>query len=214
MRRILTIGTLVLSMGVGGAVFAQAPANEGETQGQTQQMNETSKTKMPSQDKRFIDKAAQNDMEAIDLGKLATDRASNDQVKDFAKKTVDEHTQSLDKLKKIASDENAQIPNNMTSEARHKYDKLSKLNGPKFDQEYVKISEQSHKRAVDAFQRASNEVKTPDLKDYAQSTLPKLKQNGQELSQLKSTTKSETKGSMKNEQMKGTMPEGQNPSEQ
>jgi putative membrane protein len=96
-------------------------------------------------------------------------------------------------------------------EARHNYDKLSKLNGPKFDQEYVKISEDSHKKAMDTFQKASNEVKTPDLKDYAQSTLPTLKKNGQELSQLKNTTKRETKGTM---QMKGTMPEEQNPSEQ
>lgn len=188
MRRILTIGTLVLSVMGAGTVLAQQPGSmPGEQQQMQEQQGESAKTKaaVPTKDRTFIQKAAEENLAAIDLGKLAADRASSDQVKDFGNMMAEDHTQALDKLKKIASDKDVPVPSKVSSTDKREIDRLKKLSGDKFDREFIKTAKRDHQKTLSTFEKASNEVKTPELKDYATSTLPGIKKHQDELNQLK-----------------------------
>lgn len=195
MRRILTIGTLVLSVMGAGTVLAQQPGSMPSDQQQMQQQQgEMGKTKaaVPTKDRTFIQKAAEENMAAIQLGKLAADRASSDQVRSFGNMMAQDHTQALDKLKKIASDKDVQVPSKLSSTDKREYDRLKKLSGDKFDREFIKTAKRDHQKTLSTFQKASTEVKTPELKDYASSTLPGIKKHSDELNQLKAGQKGAT----------------------
>ena len=49
-------------------------------------------------------------MEEVELGKLATQKASSEKVKQFGQRMVDDHSKANDQLKQVASQENITLP--------------------------------------------------------------------------------------------------------
>jgi putative membrane protein len=66
-------------------------------------------------DKKFAKDAALGGMAEVQLGKLATQKASRDDIKQFGQKMVDDHTKANDQLKELASKENIPIPDALDS---------------------------------------------------------------------------------------------------
>jgi putative membrane protein len=88
-------------------------------------------------DKKFAKDAALGGMAEVQLGKLATQKASRDDIKQFGQKIVDDHTKANDQLKELASKENIPIPDALDSKHQARIDKLSKLSGENFDKAFV-----------------------------------------------------------------------------
>jgi predicted outer membrane protein len=103
-----------------------------------------------SQDaKDFIHYVAMVNMAEIDLGKLATDRGTANEVKKFAQMMIDDHTASGDKLKALASDLKIEIPGQLDEKHMDQRDKLAKQRGADFDREYASAMVDGHKDLVD-----------------------------------------------------------------
>src|SRR5438105_9975890 len=94
----------------------------------------TDTTQMPPRvdDKKLLKEAAMGGMTEVELGKLAAQKASNDAVKQFAQKIVDDHTKAVEELKQIAGKESVPVPESLDSKHRSRVDKLSKLSGADF----------------------------------------------------------------------------------
>ena len=83
-----------------------------------------------SQDaKDFIHHVAIVNMAEIDLGKLAVDRGTADEVKKFAQMMIDDHTASGDKLKALASDLKVEPQGQLEDKHMDQRDKLAKRSG-------------------------------------------------------------------------------------
>ncbi len=145
-------------------------------------------------DKKFAKNAALGGMAEIELGKLAVQKASNDAVKQFGQKMVDDHTKADDQLKQIASKENISIPDSLDSKHQSRIDKLSKLSGPAFDKAYVKDQVKDHEQDVNEFKSEAQGGSDPNIKQFASSTLPTLEEH---LSMAKDLSKTEKKNSAK-----------------
>jgi len=128
-------------------------------------------------DKAFLKEAAQGGMTEVELGKLAAQKASNADVKQFGQKMVDDHTKANDQLKEVASKENVQIPDALDSKHQSRIDKLSKLSGPAFDKAYVKDQLKDHQADVKDFSAEAQNGSDPNVKAFASSTLPTLQQH-------------------------------------
>ena len=89
-------------------------------------------------DKKFVKDAALGGMAEVELGKLDTQKAASEAVKQFGQKMVDDHTKANDQLKEVASKENITIPDSLDSKHQARIDKLSKLSRPDFDKAYIK----------------------------------------------------------------------------
>jgi len=89
-------------------------------------------------DKKFAKDAAVEGLIAVELGKLASQKASRDDIKQFAQKIVDDYTKANDQLKEAAGKDNIQIPDSLDSKHQSRVDKLSKLSGECFDKAFVK----------------------------------------------------------------------------
>src|SRR3982074_2096216 len=63
-------------------------------------------------DADFFKRAAQAGIAEVEAGKLAQEKGSSQEVKDFGAMMVKDHTAANDKLKSIASSENVDLPSN------------------------------------------------------------------------------------------------------
>jgi putative membrane protein len=54
----------------------------------------TATSKLSAADRQFVKKAAEGGLAEVELGKLATERASSEEVKRFGQRMVDDHTKS------------------------------------------------------------------------------------------------------------------------
>ena len=125
-------------------------------------------------DVHFAKEAAQGGVAEVKLGQLAQEKGTNDTVKSFGKRMVEDHSKAGDKLKEVASRENIPLPSDLSAKDQATYDRLSKLNGAAFDRAYARDMVKDHETDVAAFQREANGGKDESLKGFASDTLPTL----------------------------------------
>jgi putative membrane protein len=196
---LIFIGTLLLAKPVGIA-FGQGPPGGGGSPSQSTPPTMPSQTPgagpgdtqatMPPKvdDKKFVKDAAIGGMTEVELGKLAAQKASRDEVKQFAQKMVDDHTKAGDQLKEIAAKENIPVADALDSKHQSRIDKLSKLSGEEFDKAYIKDQLKDHQSDVKDFSAEAQGGTNPNVKAFATSTLPTLQQH---LDLVKSLSKSQ-----------------------
>jgi putative membrane protein len=116
-------------------------------------------------------------MAEVELGKLAADKASSDEVKKFGQRMVDDHGKANDELKKLAENKNITLPT--APDAKHKatIDRLSKLSGEAFDRAYMQEMLKDHRKDVSEFRTESKSGKDADVKAWAAKTLPTLEEH-------------------------------------
>lgn len=144
---------------------------------QNNEMDKRSEEDMNKErDEDFLIKATEINMEDIQLGQLAQQKATLPEVKNLAKMLTDEHSKALADLSALASRKSIAIPTSTTDKVKNAYDKLNeKAQGNDFDREYCDMMVKGHKDAIDAFERAANNAHDPDIKSWAASMLPGLR---------------------------------------
>jgi putative membrane protein len=133
---------------------------------------------MPVTSQSFVTQAATTDMAEIELAQLALKNSQDAEVKKFADQMVKDHTASSTKLKGIANKENLTLPTSLDPEHTAVKAKLAALKGKDFDEAYGKEMAKGHDKAVALFESASKTTEVaPDLKQFAASTLPTLREH-------------------------------------
>jgi putative membrane protein len=102
-------------------------------------------------DKKFLAKAAQSDVNEIKLSQLAQQKASNPAVKVFAEKMVTEHKKMSASMKPFATSWGLTAPTDLDDDHKDEYKKLSGLSGADFDKEYMDQMVSDHSKALDLF---------------------------------------------------------------
>ena len=125
----------------------------------------------------FAVEAAHGGMMEVALGKLAQEKGMNNRVKDFGAMMITDHTAADDKLKMIASSKNITLPDGLSEGAKKSLEDLQKKTGRDFDKAYIGMMESDHKKDVDAFMKASQNLTDPELKTFATETLPVLQKH-------------------------------------
>jgi putative membrane protein len=126
-------------------------------------------------DAKFAVDAANGGMTEIELSKLAVNQATNAKVKEFANMMVMDHGKAGDELKAIAATKNITLPDSISADSKKAWSDLSAKKGAEFDKAYVDKMVTDHKATVDLFENASKNVKDPELKAFADKTLPVIK---------------------------------------
>jgi putative membrane protein len=110
---------------------------------------EAGRNSVTSADKDFVHDAATAGMAEVELGKMATERGANADVKKFGQMMVDDHTAAGDKLKRLAAAHNIPVPTALDDKHRDLRDKLAKLQGADFDREYMDAMVDGHEGVAD-----------------------------------------------------------------
>jgi len=167
MMKVFVASTVALAMA--GSAFAQASQSPPKA-------SAPAASKQGS-DQKFVVDAAKGGMAEVELGKLAEDKGSNDQVKSFGKRMVDDHGKANDELQKLAKNKSITLPTDLDQKDKAAKDRLSKLSGPAFDRAYMAAMLQDHKKDVSEFKHESTSGHDPDVKAFASKTLPTLEEH-------------------------------------
>ncbi len=176
------LGPLALS---GLMTVSIAAGNAQDTS--SQQMDNGAKKMMNSPDATFAMKAAQGGMAEVQMGQLAAQKAVTPDVKSFGQQMVDDHSKANDKLKSVAEAENMTLPTSLNGKDQAEYTKLQGLSGTDFDREYVRDMVRDHQMDVKDFQKEANSGQDPQIKDFAQQTLPILQEHLSKIKSIQST---------------------------
>jgi putative membrane protein len=141
-------------------------------------------------DKKFVKEAAQGGMAEVELGQLAQQKASSDDVKKFGERMVNDHSKANDQLKQIASDQGISLPSQMSAKDNATKAMLSKLSGKDFDRAYMADMVKDHRADISEFEKESSSGKDPAIKDFAQQTLPTLRDHLKQAEEVHSSVKS------------------------
>jgi putative membrane protein len=132
---------------------------------------------LSNKDKKFVENAAAGGIAEVNLGKFATEKASNQEVKDFGQKMVDDHTKANQDLMDFAKSKGVDLKDGEekgTKQAQNQSAKLGKKQGADFDKEYMDLMVKDHEKDVKEFEDASKDAQDADLKAWAAKTLPTL----------------------------------------
>src|SRR5437879_5816427 len=165
------------------------------TQGRAQQSDQGRATEnrgqLSAKDYRFVREAARGGMEEVQMGQLAQQKGANQSVKDFGQRMATEHSKANDELKQIVSQKGATLPATLTRRENSALDDLQKLNGKDFDKKYAAQMVKDHRADVKDFQDAAKDLTDPDLKAFAQKTLPTLEEHLRLAEDMEKSVKSE-----------------------
>jgi len=163
MRQSVLAATVVLA-------FAAAPAIAA-------QKKHVATTPKAGSDNTFVTKAAQGGMAEVELGKLAAEKASKDEVKKFGQRMVDDHSKANDELKTVAQQKNITLPTEISAKDKALVTRLTKLSGPAFDRAYMQAMLTDHRTDVNEFRVESKSGRDADVKAFAAKTLPTLEEH-------------------------------------
>lgn len=148
--------------------------------------------KMARVDRRFIEDASASGLYELQAAQLATTKATDRAVKDFANMMVDHHTNANRELMQLANSKGLELAPAPPRAMRREIEELGKKTGTEFDQEFVrKIGVKEHEKDIKRFQEASKDVKDTQLKAWIDKTLPSLQQHlaqAQKLPQAQSSS--------------------------
>ena len=133
--------------------------------------------KLSSADEKFVKEAAAGGMMEVELGKIATDKSTNDKVKAFGRQMQEDHGKANEELKAIAANKGVKIPMTLEGKQKKTVDRLSKLSGSEFDRQYTRTMIEDHKEDLKVFEREADKAKDPDLKQFAGKYAPIIKKH-------------------------------------
>ena len=133
---------------------------------------ETQGTKASRADETFIKKAMEGDLAEVNMGKLAQEKAQSEGVKDFGKMLEQDHGEHSQKVQSKAQELGVTPPQEPNTTQKSVYDRLSKLSGAQFDNQFVKAMVTDHKEDIAKYEKEAKS-KGP-LADFAKETLPTL----------------------------------------
>jgi len=184
MRRILSSLIAVSFAGVMTLAASAQTGQDSQDPNHSMLNAKTSPAGMTMADQTFLKKAAQGGMAEVELGQLAVQKASSDQVKQFGQRMVDDHSKANDQPKQLAQQEHVKLPTQPSAKDKATKAKLENLSGKEFDEAYMSDMLKDHKKDVAEFERESKNAKDPAVKDFAEQTLPTLREHLKQAQQI------------------------------
>lgn len=146
---------------------------------------------LSSSDYKFAKEAATGGMFEVQAGNVAASNSGNSAVQQFGQRMVNDHGKAGQQLAQIAAQKGATLPTTITTKQQKELDKLSKLKGTHFDKDYMAEMVKAHKADEKLFKRASEDIKDPDLKAWATTTLSMVQNHLKMAEDLDATVKHE-----------------------
>lgn len=116
------------------------------------------------QDKQFLMQASLSDYTEITFSQLATQKATNPQVKAYAQKMITDHQTLETKMKPFADQMGVAPATALDSTHQQLYDQLNQLSGADFDKQYMTAMSQDHHKSLDAFKMEESSTQNKQMK--------------------------------------------------
>lgn len=157
-----------------GIVLAHVPAMAQQGQKQQDQGEQPRADQLTRFERGFLKEAAKSSRSGLDAAQIAVDKATDEDVKSYARNIISEHGQLIQQLQQVASNKGVDLPPDKDVRLEKK---MTQTSADNFDREFIKAMVKEHKEDVSRFEEATRKAKDPDVKQFAESALPSLRQN-------------------------------------
>lgn len=147
-------------------------------------------TAQAADEKSFVEEAAKGNQFEVQAGKLAQQQGQSDMVKQLGQQISTDHQKANEQLKQVAQQKNVQIPKEPAN--KDDLDELAGLKGSEFDQKYVELMVEDHKKDIEKYQKQAEESKDPAVRKYAQDNIAVLQQHLQMSQQTQAALEKDT----------------------
>lgn len=161
----------LLALGIAMSAFGQAP------KGKPQPPSHTASASLSLEDRDFANKAAASGIAQAEMGKLAQQISKSAEVKKVAERIVADHGKTNEELKAFAAARGIPLPTSPSRVGMIEMEKMVKLTGAQFDQEYLGHVVEHHKKDIQEFEKQSKSGKDADLTKWAGEKLPALQEH-------------------------------------
>ncbi len=192
MRYILLTTVAALAFPIVAMAQTSSSAPAGATQmapdSSTEASGSVGMAKLTEQDAHFVKMAAMSGMWEVQDGKIAANQGDS-AVKNIGNTMVSDHTKANAQLASIAQEKGITLPSQVGPKMAMASSKLKGLSGSAFDAYYLKTQLKGHEMAIALFKAEASTGSDPDLKAFANSTLPTLEMH---LSMIQAAMKGST----------------------
>lgn len=166
--------TAALMLIVATPAFAQQTGNPGVMSPDTPQANTLPADHPNTPDQLFTRQALIGGQSEVTLAKLAASRAQSAEVKEFAKRMIDDHGKANEALLRIAKANRADMPKSSDVDQDEKTTRevLERLHGADFDIAYMSAQVGAHQKTAHLLEYIIDSGQDAKVKQYAQQTLP------------------------------------------
>lgn len=176
-RPFAVIALSLLALATAPALLAAEP---GAMDGKVEMPSGSKNMALKPDDVKFIGDAASGGMLEVEASKLAIQRSTDPEIKQFAQMMVKEHTENAAMLKQVVMKKGAMMPATLMPAHQKMLNSLREEKaGKDFDEAYSELMVASHKETVSKFKDAKDKVADTDLRDYASKSLPVLEHHTQ-----------------------------------
>src|SRR5690606_9057430 len=131
----------------------------------------------------FVEEASAKGIAEIEVGRLALEKSTSQEVKTFAQRMIDDHTKANEKLAALASEKKLEVSDDAELINQAKALVLKLRGEASFDKAYMNNQVAAHQQTIALFQRASRSDDA-EIAAFATETLPKLEHHLQQAQQV------------------------------
>ena len=129
-------------------------------------------------ERTFITEAAASGQAEIDASRMMAARSSDPSIKTYARQLEREHLSANDELKRIAEGKGIVVPVIASKETRDLLDRLRGMPTTESDRTFVReFGIETHNKAIQLFEKEAREGQDPQLRAFAEQTLPRLREH-------------------------------------
>ncbi|EMD99081.1 MULTISPECIES: DUF4142 domain-containing protein [Stutzerimonas stutzeri subgroup] len=132
---------------------------------------------LAAEGENFVDEASAKGIAEIETAKMALDKGTSEDVKQFAQKMIDDHTKANQELAQLAQAKDLEMSDEATLMDKAKAMILKLRDGENFDEAYANNQVVAHEQTIEMYQDYVEGGENADLKQFAQKTLPKLEEH-------------------------------------
>jgi putative membrane protein len=180
-KRTLIVTTTALTCGL--PVWSQTP----EPAGVTTTPPDRILTKADHITTAFLKEAARDNAAEIGLAEVGARQAQNAELKSYCEMLQKDHAQVNKDLEGIAQRYGVATNQSPTRRDEKEVAKFEKLTGSEFDQKFAEQMLTDHQKAISKYEKASQDLQAAEVKQYAETMLPKLRDHFQKAADIART---------------------------
>jgi putative membrane protein len=132
---------------------------------------------LAAEGENFVDEASAKGIAEIETAKMALDKGTSEDVKQFAQMMIGDHTKANQELAQLAQAKDLEMSDEATLMDKAKAMILKLRDGENFDEAYANNQVVAHEQTIEMYQDYVEGGENADLKQFAQKALPKLEEH-------------------------------------
>lgn len=126
-------------------------------------------------DAQFLVDATSGSYNEVKIAEVAIAKSANAEVKKLAEQLKTDHSALITQLNGVAAAKNVTVATTATEDAAEEAKKLTDTKNGNFDKEWLEKVEDMHEKSVKKYEDASTNASDSTIKNWAASTLVKIK---------------------------------------